>query len=175
MKTEKSTNATKKAVKYSEAQVKRMKEVYDPEASAEDRDQAVDLLVTELGYPVRSIRSKLVNLGVYVKKATVSKITGEPAAKKDEMAQNLIDVSGLMLNVDSVSKMNKLDIDEIAKEIARLQNEVLIRDQILAFEGIDQEYSYAAMSAEQKLEDQEAAELEACLEAEYQEATDLGA
>ena len=104
---------------YTDAQVKTMHEKYDPTASQEVRDAVVDALAIEFGKNKRSIRSKLVNEKIFVKKASVSKVTGGEAMKKDAMASNLVAVSGVNTdsegkethpNAESIAKMNKTDI-----------------------------------------------------------------
>ena len=102
-----------KTANYTDAQIAIMTERYTAETTEEGRKRVVLELADEFGKSDRSIRSKLVSLKVYQKKATISKVTGGEAMKKDAMAQKLADVTGLNLNVESVAKMNKTDIQKL--------------------------------------------------------------
>lgn len=82
------------------------------------------------GKTVRSQRSKLVNENVYIKKTAVSAVTGASPAKKEAMAQQLVDLAGVnidaegkqtRLNAESVEKMNKLDIQFFITKINDLE------------------------------------------------------
>lgn len=129
---------TPKTENYTAAQVQIMRDRYNPEASQEARDLVVKELADEFGKGIRSIRSKLVNEKLYVKKAAVSKVTGGEAAKKDEMSEKLVSLVGAVmvgdkekrLNADSVAKMNKTDIQIFSTLITSLmaQNFELMKE-----------------------------------------------
>jgi hypothetical protein len=88
--------------------------------SEEKRDAVVVELANMFQKDVRSIRGKLSRMTVpgtdeqlYVRKSVVSKTTGEAPAKKIELAERLIAVSGVDANVvdaERVAKMNKTEI-----------------------------------------------------------------
>jgi hypothetical protein len=102
-----------KTVNYTDAQTTEMVDLYTDVAgeSQEVRDAMVLELATELKKSERSIRAKLSREGVYVAKVTKSKVTGEVAAKKIEMANTLIELSGVTkVSAENVAKMNKTDI-----------------------------------------------------------------
>lgn len=127
-----------KAVNYTVEQENRLTQAYTAcgtgveQSDFEARTACVESLAIELGKSVRSIRSKLTNMKKYIKAgANISNVTGEVAMKKDAMAQVLRDVSGLNLNVESMQKMNKTDIqllithfEEIFKDDCEAENDV---------------------------------------------------
>ena len=62
----------------------------------------------EVGKSARSIRAKLSRENVYLAMKPVSEVTGEAPAKKAELAEKLVEVSGLALV--SAEKLNKTDL-----------------------------------------------------------------
>lgn len=115
---------------YTPEQVSFMKATYKPAASQVERDAAVMAIMEKVGKNIQSVRSKLVNMKVYVKATTVSSVTGGVAAKKDAMAETLVNVAGVNVdsegkesrpNADSIAKMNKTDIQFFTTKILDLQ------------------------------------------------------
>jgi len=119
-----------KTINYTPEQEKLMSKAYTAcgkGTAPEDfkaRNECVEELANKLGKSTRSIRAKLTNMGDYIKAATaISTVTGEAAMKKDAMAQKLRDVSGLNLNVESVQKMNKTDIQLLITHFEQIFND----------------------------------------------------
>jgi len=94
-----------KTVNYTPEQETEMRALYIPEESQEKRDAVVEMLVEKYAatHNKRSIRSKLSNMGIYVPMEKVSAVTGKPAAKKEVLAAELVELSGL--NLVSAEKM----------------------------------------------------------------------
>lgn len=85
------------------------------EADEATRARVFSELAAEFGKNERSIRAKLSREqingeSVYVPKVTVSKVTGEAAAKKVDMANHLVTEFSVNADPENVAKMNKLDI-----------------------------------------------------------------
>ena len=74
------------------------------------RDAVVQEIADLLGKNVRSVRAKLSREDVYVAKVAVSK-DGTPIARKAELAEMLVAVSGLALV--SAEKLNKTDLTKL--------------------------------------------------------------
>lgn len=134
---------TAKVENYTVAQTANMVEKYLAGGRGTDavdfdaRDAIVESLATELKKGVRSVRSKLTREKteageqVYIARSTVSKVTGVKPAKKDLMAQNLVEsagdtsaVSKTALNADSIEKMNKTDISIMTAQFNALFAEI---------------------------------------------------
>jgi len=99
---------------YTDVQVSRLLEVYDPKASQADRDAQVKALANEFDKPLSSIRAKLSREGVYVSKTKTSKVTGETPATKEKMVETLAGLVGCASEkLETVAKANKLAIQEI--------------------------------------------------------------
>lgn len=118
--------AKAKVVNYTAEQEAILKERYKPEDSQAVRDQVVEELEVILGKKKRSIRSKLTSMGLYVKAETVSKVTGEAPAKKEELAGKLVQLvgkndKGAYMDVKSVAKLNKVEIAWLFDHITNLQ------------------------------------------------------
>ena len=71
---------------YTTEQTQQLVQGYTACETAEDRDKFLDEMVEATGRTKRSLRSKLVNEKVYIKKAAVSSVTGGEAMKKDELS-----------------------------------------------------------------------------------------
>lgn len=99
---------TTKAANYSEEQMTTMEQEYTAATNAEERAAVVASIAERFKKSPRSIISKMSREGFYIKKVAVSTVTGGKAAKKDVMAQELVDVSGLALV--SAEKLNKTDL-----------------------------------------------------------------
>lgn len=98
---------TEKAVNYTDEMVARMREVYDPTADVEARKAAVAELSEALGKPVKSIVSKLVREGLYVKAERTAK-DGAPVETKEAIATEIGEILGLAENdASSLSKATK--------------------------------------------------------------------
>lgn len=85
------------------------------DADHDKRAAVVKQLAAEFKKSERSIRSKLVREqvdgeSVYIKRIETSKVTGEKPEKKEVLADRLVKASGLKVTADSISKMNKTDI-----------------------------------------------------------------
>ena len=83
-----------KAENYTEAQVKALREGYDPEASEEVREAQMQTLSDELGKNVKSIRAKLVHLKLYVKKVYKTK-TGKTTETKETIVKQIAELAGV--------------------------------------------------------------------------------
>jgi len=98
------TSTTVKAENYTDAMVKRLHEVYDPEASENVRDAQMQELSDELNRKVASIRAKLVREGLYVKKEYKKK-TGD----KPETKETIVKEIATVMDVDADSKLAGLE------------------------------------------------------------------
>lgn len=97
-----------KTVNYTPEMVAKMTSMYDPKASEVERAEMVAEIAAEVGKTEKSVIAKLSREGVYVKKVPVSKVTGDKPAKKENLAAELVKVSGL--NLVSAEKLNKTDL-----------------------------------------------------------------
>ena len=122
---------------YTDAQTLEMVKRYEAEGiettepAHDARAKVVEALAVEFKKPIRSIRSKLVREDVYIARSATSKVTGEKPAKKDVMAIALVasagDTSGvskLVLNAESVEKMNKTDISIITAQFKAMSAKI---------------------------------------------------
>jgi len=100
-----------KAANYSVEQVATMQEAYEAATDADTRMTVVNEMAEQFGKSPRSIISKMSREGFYIKKAAVSKVTGEKPAKKDVLAVQLRESSGLALV--SAEKLNKTDLQDL--------------------------------------------------------------
>lgn len=75
------TEKTVKVENYTPAMLKRMREVYDPNADQETRDSQVAQLAGELGKTTRSVIAKLSREGVYKAKEYRTKRGEKPVSK----------------------------------------------------------------------------------------------
>lgn len=73
----------KSSSKYTPVMVEKMREVYRPDSTESERETQIAALAEEFGLPAKSIRAKLVNLKLYVKKAYKTKTGGKPETKED--------------------------------------------------------------------------------------------
>ena len=99
-----------KAPNYTEAQRDTLVAGYlEVATESEDvRNAYVEEMAAEFGKSARSIRAKLSRENVYLAMKPVSEVTGETPAKKAELAEKLVEVSGLALV--SAEKLNKTDL-----------------------------------------------------------------
>jgi len=101
-----------KAPNYTEAQEKRMREVY----CASETTESVELLMKELNKPKRSIVAKLSNLGVYKPPVKTTK-TGARIVKKDDLVKEIsAQLDGIELS--SLAKANKQDLERLSKSLS---------------------------------------------------------
>jgi len=100
-----------KAPNYTEAQEKRMREVY----CASETTESVEILMKELNKPKRSIVAKLSNLGVYKPPVKTTK-TGARIVKKDDLVKEIsAQLDGIELS--SLAKANKQDLERLSKSL----------------------------------------------------------
>ena len=97
-----------KTENYTTEMVQEMSAAYTAADTQEARDAVVSEMAEKFGKSRRSIISKMSREGFYQKKETVSKVTGEKPAKKEDLAVSLREVSGLPLV--SAEKLNKTDL-----------------------------------------------------------------
>jgi len=112
---------TTKPQNYTSKMVATMRELYEKATDQTSRDKAVNEVAEQFGKSPRSIISKMSREGFYVPKVTVSKVTGEKPAKKEELAETLRSVSGLPMV--SAEKLNKTDIQDLIEHF-KMYNEV---------------------------------------------------
>ena len=93
------------------------------ESDEATRDAMVSQLAAEFKKTERSIRAKLSREQVYVAKTPVSSTTGKPAAKKIEMATNLVNLMNINVDAEDVAKMTKVSIDRITDAFVALSTE----------------------------------------------------
>ena len=98
-----------KAPNYTKDQTDLMVGMYTGVAGESEarRDEVVNEIAALFKKNVRSVRAKLSREDVYVAKVPVSK-DGSPVARKAELAETLVKVSGLALV--SADKLNKTDL-----------------------------------------------------------------
>ena len=101
-----------KPVNYTTEMTARAVELYTSVADGTETERTamVEQIADELEKSPRSIRSKLSREGVYIAKKPVSKVSGEAPAKKIELANRLVAITGANADAENVAKMNKLDI-----------------------------------------------------------------
>lgn len=109
---------TTKTVNYTNEQVSAMRKEYESAKTQEAREAVVSALATQFKKSKRSIISKMSREGFYKPKQTVSKVTGEKPAKKDDLANTLRFVSGLPMV--SAEKLNKTDIQDLITHFEKL-------------------------------------------------------
>ena len=112
---------TTKNVNYTPEQVQEMREQYTEATTQETREAVVNAVAEKFGKSKRSIVSKMSREGFYVAKATVSKVTGEKPAKKEDLAVVLRKVSGLPMV--SAEKLNKTDMQDLIEHF-KMYNQV---------------------------------------------------
>lgn len=102
-----------KVVNYTPEMEARLKEVYDPNADQDTRDEQVAALAVELDKKPQSIRAKLVRMELYVAKEYRSK-TGKKPVKKEDMVNEIASRLGILPEVmDSLTKANASVINSI--------------------------------------------------------------
>ena len=109
-----------KTPNYTDVQVARLQEVYNPSASEVERKAMVASLASELDRKPNSIIAKLVNMELYVAKPkAVSAVTGMEAQKKDALSNRVSDLieanferpeKVAAINTDTLAKANKTDL-----------------------------------------------------------------
>lgn len=92
-----------KVINYSPEMVARLHEVYDGEASEDERDVAVAQLAEELGKSAPSVRMKLTNEGIYVAKTKAP--AGKNTVRKSELVQKIADA--IDMDVDAAGSLEK--------------------------------------------------------------------
>jgi len=117
---------TTKTANYTEKQVETMREEYSAADTVETRAAVVADIAERFKKSTRSIISKMSREGFYVKKVAVSKVTGEKAAKKEDLAVTLRAVSGLAMV--SAEKMNKTDLVDLINHFEKLSEIVEIEE-----------------------------------------------
>jgi len=104
--------SNKNEINYTQEDIDRMMEVYDPTSQQDARDEQVAQLSAELNKPLRSIRAKLAQKGVYVSK------TKEKAAKNSTRKSEQVQTIAHKLNADpeefaSLEKANKVVLSRL--------------------------------------------------------------
>jgi hypothetical protein len=89
---------------YTDAMVKRLHEVYQPDATEEERDKQLQKLSDELNRKVASVRAKLVREGLYVKKEYRKK-TGD----KPETKETIVGAIAEIMGVDADASLSGLE------------------------------------------------------------------
>ena len=102
------TTEKAKNVNYTDAMVETMREAYTAAKDTDEREAVVLEMAETFGKTKRSIVSKMSREGFYVKKETVSNVIGSKPAKKEDLAAELVEISGL--NLVAPEKMNKTDL-----------------------------------------------------------------
>jgi len=85
-----------------------------------ERDAVVQELANMYGRKVRSVRAKLSNMKLYRAKTPVAK-DGEPAVRKDVLANELVKVAGVPLT--SAENLTKVDIKALIQVIKEARGE----------------------------------------------------
>lgn len=93
-----------KTVNYTEENEARLKEHYDGEADEETRETQIAELADELGKNVKSVRAKLVRMGLYVKKEYKTK-TGGKTETKEKIVSDIAECLGVYS--DQLSQLDK--------------------------------------------------------------------
>ena len=98
--------------------MKYSKEITDRLIADYQAGQPVEKLAQELQVPSRSIIAKLSSLGVYKRKAYVSK-TGEPPRKKSDYIEKIATLLDLDLELcESLEKVNKIVLGRIEDRLS---------------------------------------------------------
>lgn len=108
---------TEKTVNYTEKMVSRLREVYDPQDSEENRNEQIAALSVELERSKPSIRAKLTSEGLYVPKNKV------PAGKNTVRKAQLVTQIAEKLKVDedvvgSLEKATKVTLVKVLKALS---------------------------------------------------------
>lgn len=107
---------------FSDEQVSRMKEVYDPTASDSARSAQVDAIAVEMSKTRASIVAKLSSMGIYQKKVRQDK-TGAPVTTKQELVNAIRIFSGARDHeLASLEKASKQDLKVLLDVFKGLQN-----------------------------------------------------
>ena len=110
-----------KTVNYTDSMVETMRAQYEAAENENERGAVVDSIAASFGKSRRSIVSKMSREGFYIAKKVVSKVTGEAATKKDVLAAQLSEVSGV--DLVSAEKLNKTDLRDLIAAFKALQSE----------------------------------------------------
>ena len=95
-------------MRYTPEEVERLHEVYVP---AEDKDEAIAILIEELGRSKESIIAKLISEGVYIKKRYLTKDGKVPVVKKELIAQLASLVNGDLGKLQGLEKSSKMSLE----------------------------------------------------------------
>ena len=92
-----------KNVNYTKEQEAEMAERYEACETEEARAAEVEAIAADFGKPVRSVRAKLVRLGVYIAKAKA------PAGKRADTKEKIVsDIAGALgVNVETLNGLEK--------------------------------------------------------------------
>lgn len=113
--------AERKTQNYTDEQVDRMLEVYDPEANDEQREEQVQQLATEFDKSVRSVRAKLAREGVYVAKSRGN--GNKRRTTKGEQVETIAHAIGVEKDqLATLEKANKVELARLMAGITDVQN-----------------------------------------------------
>jgi 3-hydroxyacyl-CoA dehydrogenase len=102
---------------YTPEQELKLREVYQPEDTQEERDEQVAELANEMDKKVRSIVAKLSRMGIYVAKVRVTKSGEAVEHKKDIVADIAKAVGAATGSFASFSKATKADLQAFSKAL----------------------------------------------------------
>ena len=112
---------TAKTPNYSDSQEQELESVYTASNTDADRKEDVKNLAVKFGRTEASIRSKLSNMGIYIKPEKVSKATGEKVVRKPELVAQLAEKLGLEGDdVKTVASLEKATIPALKAVIAQM-------------------------------------------------------
>jgi len=112
-----------KTVNYTPENVARLREVYNPEDTLENRTAQVQALAMELGKTPASIRAKLSHEGLYVKAERKAKDGSAISPTKEKLAGYIAKMIGLDPDVTGLEKANKVALKTIAVKLAENHQE----------------------------------------------------
>jgi hypothetical protein len=115
---------TEKAPNYTEANEARLREVYVPTATQDERVAQVASLASELGKSTRSIIAKLTTMQLYVPKEYRTK-TGAKSVRKETIVTAIAIAVGVA-DLPGLEKANK-------NSLIRINNAFVERDEAIAF------------------------------------------
>lgn len=109
-----------KSTNYTEAQEQALRVGYSPSASEEEREAQIEILAESLGKNVKSIRAKLVHLGLYVPKAKAP--AGKAAETKAAIVEQIAQLCGVNSEtVESLEKATKKALTVLRQSLTKTE------------------------------------------------------
>lgn len=112
-----------KTPNYTDAQASELEAAYVEAETESERESVVAEFAEKFGKNTRSIRAKLSNLGVYVKKEPTTK-TGEPVERKSAIVESIARLLGCNSEtVESLEKATKVALLKVRDALPKAEAE----------------------------------------------------